>query len=193
MTDSSLLTAEEFSQQKLDLPDGGRWSELVRGQVVTLQPPDRAHGTAVLNLSKCLAAYFQELGDETAGYACFELGLAVARNPDTVRCPPVSYFTGGERFSESDKIISDEKPTLVIEFASTPDRRQSLRERVEEYLHWGVQLVWVGDPIEQQVHVFRQGAAGKVFAEHETLIGSPLLSGFSMKVSEIFAEPDWWK
>ena len=89
MTDQQCLSAEEFAEQKFDFGDGGRWVELVAGKVVSLEPPNAAHGTTVLNLSKALARYLLEAPD---GYACFELGLLVARDPDTVRCPALSYL-----------------------------------------------------------------------------------------------------
>src|ERR1700685_4152783 len=89
-----LLTAEEVAE--LDEEDGfePRWTELVGGRIVSLEPPALEHGAVVLNLTKAMARYLQ-LAQEENGYACFELGLVVARNPDTVRRPPVSFFVGG--------------------------------------------------------------------------------------------------
>ena len=53
------LTAEEFADQRWTLPEDGRWSELITGEVNHLAPPDMRHGTSVLNLSKRLAEYRQ--------------------------------------------------------------------------------------------------------------------------------------
>lgn len=192
MNDTPRLTAEQFASTKLDLPEGGRWSELVAGRVETLDPPDVGHGTFVLNLSKALAAHLHETDVETAGYACFELGLVVARNPDTVRCPPLSYFSAGDRFAEADKLVTETRPALVVEIASTNIRRRQLSRRVEEFLELGVEMLWVADPDPQVVHVIRPGRANKRLAAHQTLIGSPVLRGFSIRVEELFAVPRWW-
>lgn len=188
----SLLTAEQFAEQKDHLPDGGRWAELVAGRVVTLEPPDDAHGTTVLNLSKAIASHMGRPQSADEGYACFDVGLIVARDPDTVRAPAMSWFNRGERFSEADKTITDTTPALVVEVASTNDRRRDVRRRVEEYHAWGVQMVWVIDPPETQVHVCPRGSRARQVSEHETLIGTPILAGFRIPVSDLFAVPSWW-
>lgn len=192
MSQSDLLTAEQFAAGKFELPDAGRWSELVGGEIVTLEPPDDAHGTAVLNLSKKLADYLQSIDDARRGYACFEVGLVVARRPDTVRCPPISYFTEGEPFSELDRTMTEQKPSLVVELASTNERRKAMSDRVEEYLAWGIEMVWVGDPVEKEVHVFRRDDENERASEQDTFSGDPVLGGFRMSVADLFAEPEWW-
>src|SRR5579871_5633979 len=115
MQPAELLTAEQFGDQFFELPEGGRWTELIEGRLVELSPPDDAHGNVVRNLSKSLALYAQT---SQRGYACFELGLIVRRDPDTVRFPAACYFVTGERFAESDKFLTDVCPALVIEIAS---------------------------------------------------------------------------
>src|SRR5260221_12134109 len=96
-----LMTAQQFVDSRDELPDGGRWTELVAGKPVTLSPPTVEHGTAVLNLGKALAEYVQR---EQGGYACFELGLVIARHPDTVCFPAACFFTAGPLFAEAGKV-----------------------------------------------------------------------------------------
>jgi len=189
MTERPLLTAEQFVEWKHELPDGGQWCELHAGEVVSLSPPDLAHGTTVLNLSKALAEYFERA--ET-GYACFELGLLLARDPDTVRSPAVSCFSGGRRFAETDKLFTETAPSLVVEVASTSDRQRNMSTRVSQYLKWGVGAVWVIEPEHKQVHIHGLGTARRILASHHSLEGGPMLSGFSIRVQELFAEPKWW-
>ena len=192
MPESSPLTAEQFAEQKYDLPEGGRWTELVAGEVTHYEPPDQRHGTVVLNLSKALAAHFQKEETEP-GYAAFELGLLVSRNPDTVRAPAISCFRGESRFAEADEIFTEKLPAVVAEIASTNDRRRTIAARVQEYLSWGVALVWVIDPHQEQVHVFQPGQPQKTRRVGESLVGYPALPGFSIPVLELFAEPKWWR
>src|SRR5579864_2162436 len=117
---AELMTAEQFIEGRDELADGGRWTELVAGQPVILSPPTIEHGNSILNLSKALADYSQK---EQGGYACFELGLAIARNPDTVHFPAICFFTTGDLFAEAEKVITEVRPALVVEVASTNDRR----------------------------------------------------------------------
>ncbi len=186
---SRRLTAQEFAEQKLDLPDGGRWVELIAGDLVRLEPPDDEHGTAVLNLSKALAEYVQ---NAQMGYACFELGLVVMEGPDTVLCPAVSYFIEGERFSLSDELITDKKPALVIEIASSTRRRELMRDRVGSYIDWGVAVVWVLDPVVKQVTIFERGKSSQHLGKNHDLSGDPVMPDFRMNVGKIFEIPDWW-
>jgi len=188
MTTSELLTAEQFVSTRDELPDGGRWTELVAGKLVTLSPPTIEHGTAVLNLSKALAEYSQK---EQGGYACFELGLMTARNPDTVRVPAICFFAAGPMFAEADKVVTEARPTLVVDVASTNDRRRGLEQRVSSWLEWGVSAVWVLDPQAKQVHAVEKGRAGQRLAEHQSLQGASLLSGFKINVGDLFKEPGW--
>lgn len=187
--DQALLTAEKFAERRSDLPDGGQWVELVAGRVSILGQPDDAHGVIVLNLSKEIGKFLQAGG---AGYACFDLGLVVAREPDTVRWSAMAFFIEGERFAESDKLITDTRPALVVEIASSNARRRDMRERVLEYLRWGVNRVWVIDPVDRQMHIFGNDLATIHLGEHETLIGHPVMTGFNVKIQDLFAEPKWW-
>ncbi len=189
MIDQALLTAETFVERRPELPDGGQWVELAAGRISILGPPEDPHGVIVLNLSKEIGNYLQDGG---AGYACFDLGLIVARNPDTVRWGAMCYFIEGERFAETDKLITETKPALVVEIASSPVRRQDMRERVLEYLRWGVKRVWVIDPDEKQVHVFGNDLVTIHLGAHDTLIGHPVLTGFNIHVQVLFEEPKWW-
>lgn len=191
MTDSHRhFTAEAFADEKFELPDGGRWHELIAGEVVELQPPDDMHGTIVLNLSKAVASH---LAPDMGGYACFELGLVVQRRPDTVRCPPMSYFLGGLRFAEMDQEVTETRPALVVEIASTKDRRLDMSTRVAGYLAWGVPHVWVIDPPTKHVLIHTAGRALERLKTDEVLSGDPVIPGFQMPVADLFALPEWWK
>jgi Uma2 family endonuclease len=185
-----LTTAEQFIDQRFDLPESGQWSELDRGIVTSFQPPDVDHGNVVRNLSKALATYVQSGGP---GYACFDLGIAVARRPDTIRFPAACHFLDGPRFGEVDKPYTEKPPALVVELASTNDRRRVITDRVLGYHEFGTPLVWVIDPKEKCVHICPRGRRPELLSAAMTLHAEPVLPGFAMPVHQLFVEPDWWK
>jgi len=185
-----MLTAEEFDVQRLDLPEGGRWTELQAGEVVTLSPPDDNHGTVVMNLSKGLA---DAIRPGMGVYACFELGLIVDRKPDSVFLPPICLYASGPIFGESDKGISDEPPVFIAEIASTNDRRKNLAARLTRWLSWGVREVAVFDTHAKIVHVHRRGAPSATLQGDDLFCGAPLLPALKLKVADIFKPPTWWK
>ena len=192
MIDEALVTAEEFANLKYDLPDGGRWTELFAGRIITLQPPDEMHGNIVLNLSKTMAATYQP-GVPPAGVACFDVGILVQRDPDTILSPAMSYFSSGAGFAPVDEIYSDRVPRLVCEIASTNDRRRHMAERVLAYLERGVELVWVIDPVEKRCHVHGRDLSPKQLDDWQTLEGGQIVSEFRTTVASLFADPGWWK
>jgi Uma2 family endonuclease len=186
-----ILTAEEFAvrgagdDEDLDL----QRAELLQGRLTVLEAPDLIHGAVVLNFSKALAAYLHKSPDEQ-GYAAFEIGLIVSRGPDTVRRPPVSVFVGGARFAELDRTITETRPALVIEIASTNDRRRMMRDRVESYLNWGLRTVWVVDTTEKTVHSIRQGHQPRIFSGDRSISGDPAFADFKLPVRELFVMPE---
>ena len=182
---SSHLTVEQYTER---LMEGDRWIELVGGRLVRLEPPDEMHGDVVRNLSRPLAHFLKSSPDI---YACFELPLVIAREPSTVRCPAVSCFQSGDRFSETEKLVTDALPALVIEVASTNDRRDGMSERVKGYLDIGIRGVWVIDPVTKHVHQFHPPERGMMFKETQILEGGPLLMGFKLPVSDLFQQPRW--
>lgn len=194
------MTAEEFAEQKYDLPDGGRWSELIAGEPVSLEQPSDAHGNVIRNLSRFLAQWIE---DKQVGYACFELGIIVQRAPDTVICPAVSYFVSGNRWDETDKVITETIPALVIDVPSTVDRRRNMPDRISHYRNVGIPVSIVIDPMEQKVAVHTGSDEVDVLGLDETLtakndwidnpLDGPLLAGLSIPVSDIFEQPDWWQ
>ncbi len=183
------LTVERFLEIRFDLPDAGQWAELESGRVRMLEPPSTEHGTVVLNLSKALAEFFTP--DQPA-YACFDLGLVLRRNPDTVRFPAVSIYTSGDRFAELDRSVTDRRPDLVVEIASDPDRLMRSTERAIDYHGVGISRVWVIDPVAQSVRIHPAGADEKRLSGKETVTEEELLPGFSVTVQELFREPEWW-
>lgn len=187
---SAMMTAAEFVACRHELPDGGRWTELIAGEPKPLHPPDDKHGDVVLNLSKAVAGVVTPTGSTYAG---FELGIRTRRNPDTVRFPAMSVFDSGNRFEELESVVASVVPALVVEIASTNDRRTSVAERVYEYHQLGVEKVWVADPHGSAVTVARKGAKPLTFSGAERLTDLKLLPGFEIPILNLFAEPAWWR
>lgn len=190
MSDSTTVSQMRLDEFEERLLDGDRWIELVNGRFSRLSPPDDAHGDVVRNLARSLAAFLKKSQDT---YACFELPLVVDREGPTIRCPAVSCFRfqPGGRFAETDKVLTGTRPELAIEVASTSERREAMSERVRAYLEWGVAAVWVIDPVIRHVHQFHGRGTTQMLKESETLHGSPVLSGFSIPVSDLFRQPKW--
>jgi Uma2 family endonuclease len=172
------------------LEDGDRWLELVAGRLVRLSPPDERHGNVVRNLAKSLSAVLRKEGRL---FPCFELALHVVHDPDTVRCPAISCFSMVGGLDELDKLLTDRLPELVVEVASSNDRREAMSERVDGYLDWGVPHVWIFDPVSEHVHMFAMGRPPRMLKPTEYLSGGDVAPGYGCMVAELFADPAWMK
>ncbi len=181
------MTVEQFLDQRGEMPEGGQWAELHAGVPVFLEPPDVDHGTVVLNLSKALATYFHAV---KAGYACFDLGLHVRQQPDTVYFPAVSVFLTGPRFAESDQAVTMTVPALVIEILSTPNRQQGVEQRLAQLQEWGVPEIWVVDQKAKTVQVL-SSTRQQLLGSEDRIENIDSLPGWSLPVSDLFTIPAW--
>ncbi len=193
MVDSLLnkqFSASDFIESRPELPDMGQWAELHMGAVKLLEVPDEIHGRVVLNLSKAIASFMQQ----SAPGICpvFDIGLMMSAEPDTVWFPALSVFPGSP-FSHTDLNHTDDTPDLVVEIASTNDRRQKLRSRILSYHERGVETVWAIDPDEERVNVLPRGEQTRAYDKQHELLGSGPLADFAISVSQLFAQPEWYR
>ncbi len=204
---SNRLSAEEFIEKLVDLPDGGRWTELCLGEICVLEPPDDNHGNVIYHLSQALAQCImeqhgtkeQQIKEQEGstnvptGYACFDQGLIVSRNPDTIQFPSISYFVTDHLFETTDHVVTEKCPELIIEVASTPCRRKNKDERVKNYLELGTKVIWTIDTIDNNITVCEKNSPNLIFSGEETVASPAFLPQLSVQVSHLFKNPDWYK
>jgi Uma2 family endonuclease len=92
-----------------------------------------------------------------------------------------------------DNEATETVPDLVVDLASSADRRERMPQRVEEFLRHGVRQVWVIDPRARSVVIAPPQGPSATLEESDVLSGGDVLPGFEVKVSELFVEPDWWR
>ena len=177
-----LITVQEFSQMPSP-PDGSR-QELVRGVVVTMPPPGFRHGLRQGKVYKILDHY----GTSTRhGRAAVESGMVTDRGPDTVRGPDVSYWSA-ERLplDVEPEGYPDTSPDLCVEVLSPGNQLAKILEKLREYFANNVRMVWVVDPDDRTLTVYRSADEGRLLHESAMLSGEDVLPGFSCRVGEFF-------
>jgi Uma2 family endonuclease len=176
------LTAEEFLYQP---PDDLR-SELVAGEVVREPPPGPEHGWLGVTIAYHLRRFLEE---HPLGRVLGESGYVLARDPDTVRGPDVSFVAEERWAATPDKRRYFEgAPDLAVEIASPDDSRRQLAEKARSYLAAGARLVWVVWPGRETVEVYRRGSPPAVLSASATLDGGDVLPGFTLPLSRIFGD-----
>jgi Uma2 family endonuclease len=81
-------------------------------------------------------------------------------------------------------------PDLVVEVVSRHDRWPEVREKAAMWLRAGVRLVWVADPRQREIYVYRPGARPEVFTADDQITGLDVIPGFAAPVASLFHEPD---
>ena len=182
-TATKLMTAEEF--MLLPEPVDGSRHELVRGEVVEMAPPPNwEHGRIAGNVYFAIRLY---LTNKPIGEVVVESGVIVDRDPATVRGPDVSFMSK-ERMPLEKRMncYAEGAPDLCVEVLSPSNTRTHIREKLGEYFAGGAKLVWVVDPNERSVKVYRDAANARTVKEDAALDGGDVLPGFSYPVSKFF-------
>ncbi len=109
------------------------------------------------------------------------------------------YAIGSERYIPDCAFVSKAKqtvpssaaynsipPDLAVEVLSPSNTPDEMAIKVDNYLRAGV-IVWVVNPDPQRVTVHQPDAAPKTYGIDGTLDGGTVLPGFTLPVSDIFA------
>lgn len=81
----------------------------------------------------------------------------------------------------------DIAPELVVEIMSPSDRWQEVRQTLAEYFAIGVHWVWIVEPDNRTVLVYRSATDLRQYGPEDTLVGEGMLAGFTLVVAELFA------
>lgn len=176
-----LLTAEEFAA----MPELGRFTELVKGEVIDVPPPKFRHGVVCNRLGRVLGSFVDAHG---LGWVVNnDSGILTERDPDTLRGADVAFFSY-HRVPKDDppEGYPQVSPELVVEVMSPDDVFRDVMAKVDEYLAAGVLLVFVIDPEREQAMLFRQGELGTLFGPADELVFPGVLPELRVPVRPLF-------
>jgi Uma2 family endonuclease len=182
------MTAEEFYEWCNRPENGGKHYELERGEVVEMARPGERHCFVSGNVARILGNFtFQR----RKGYVCSnDPGIIWERNPDTVRGPDVVLYDRPRRYEELNPKFAEDPPTLAVEVLSPNDRMSKVNRRISQFLAWGVALVWLVDPEDKAVTVYRADKAPQVLDADQELTGDGVLPDFRCRVADFFFMPE---
>src|SRR4051812_46111838 len=182
---STVADKTEYTPEDLlAMPDGDHY-ELVNGVLVERHMGILA-GWVSGELFRLVSTYYRERrlgwvfppGD--AGYQGFP------DSPRTVRKPDVSFVAHG-RFP-GEKLPSGYarlSPDLVAEGVSPHHLYGEVDQKVEEYLRAGVRLVWVVNPENLTVRVYRLDGTSQSLRANDAIDGEGVLPGFRCAVRNL--------
>jgi len=166
------------------LPDDDQRHELARGHLVSSPPPGARHGEIAANVVYELKTYMR--GKRTGVVFTCDTGYILDSNPDTVRAPDVSVLSVERYAAVADQTrLIPGPPDLAVEVLSPRDHERHWRAKVADYLAFGTAMVWVCDPPERTVQVFRGDHSLTLRAE-DVLTAPDVLPGFRLPLAELF-------
>jgi Uma2 family endonuclease len=192
-TTPKLMTTEEL----LAMPDDGMERWLIKGQLRE-KYPDFVDGkpVTVRNRFHCKTTSrtsthlnnWRDLQAEPRGEVLDgEVGVRLPQDPDTTLGIDVVYIDAetAARQSGATTVIAG-TPVLAIEVLSPSDTQGEVKEKVDALLAADVAHVWVVDPYDQTVKVYRPGARPLTYNADQEITAEPHLPGFHVLVAKLF-------
>jgi Uma2 family endonuclease len=140
MAIAHLISAEEYLHTSFEHD-----AEYVDGRIVYRSVPQKPHS----KMQRFLLSGIAEAGGDLGLEAWPEQRIRTQANPPHFRVPDVCVTYG-----EPDEDVFTTPPFLCIEILSPDDSLIELRIKISEYLNFGVEYVWVIDPVARSGEVY---------------------------------------
>jgi Uma2 family endonuclease len=180
MPNPTVTTADQL----LTLREAGFRHELVQGQMRRMSPAGWRHGAGGSYLHEFLTRAVREQGLGMTFLA--ETGFLLARNPDTVLAPDISFVRTDRLPTAAAEGFFPGPPDLAVEVISPGDGRTEIAQKVRRWLDHGTRLVWVVDPVARTLAVHEPSGIVRLLGTEDTLTGGDVVRGFTVCVREIF-------
>ena len=179
------LTYEEF----MALPEEeGKHYELIQGELVVNPAPVPRHQWIIGNLYYAFRTYFESHG----GGRAYLSPVDVVLSSENVLEPDVVVLLADRMTLVGPKNLQG-PPNIAIEVLSDGSRRKDEVTKRRLYERFGIDEYWIADPETETVKIYRR--AGDVFdraieisTDTGGTITSPLLAGFALDVTNVFAD-----
>ncbi len=193
-TATTPITGEDL----VDMPDDGidRW--IINGELrerprveVPGGPPMTVRNQFHCHVTSCtdteLQLWRRQQSPPRGRVLAGDAGVRISRDPEVVFGIDLIYVSADvlAKQTKQSKII-DGLPKLAVEILSPSDTIEEVNEKIDALVKAGVPLVWVINPHDETVTVYRPDAAPELFNIHQELIGDPHLPGLRIPVARLF-------
>lgn len=179
----SPLTVDEFEHFLRQPENQDGLFELINGEIVEKMPTEE-HGEITTNIVVPLGGFVRQ---HNLGRVVVEVRYRIPRDQHNARQPDISFTSGHRPRVNKGAVLH--MPDLAIEIQSPDDSIKAMREKAAYYLANGTQLVWLVFPQKRYIEVYRPGEEMEILFGSDVLEGGDLLPGFTLSVTEVFADP----
>lgn len=175
------LSVDEFAARP---EEEGYRLELSRGRLVREPAPGPRHGHVAGRLDRALGSFVEEKG---LGLVFVDTAFTLSTRERIVRVPDVAYVSAeripeeglGDRFWEV-------APDLAVEVVSPSNRVSEMQQKGLDYLDAGSRMIWIVDPAERTVTVYRSRSDIRILDHDDVLEGDDVLPGLRLPIAELF-------
>jgi Uma2 family endonuclease len=176
-------------QELMALPDDGNKYELVDGELI-VSNSGLEHGYIAVILGSALYSFVvsRKLGVVLDSSTAFTMKTGNKRSPDI-------SFLGKERLQGLKKLpkgFGQGAPDLAVEILSPSNTTAEIHGKIVEYLENGTKLIWVINPEEEYVLVYKSNPSpDRLLRFVDILSGEEILPDFSFPVADLFPQFDF--
>ena len=148
---------------------------------------NRFHGFAMSQVADSLHSWRRTQAKPEGLVFCGDVGFILSRDPLTTFGTDVAYVslaTLSRQTDESTQIVGC--PIVAVEVLSPSDMQEDITEKIRLYLRNGTSVVWIVDPDDGSVTMYRSPRKPKFFSGDDEITCEPELPGFRANVSEFF-------
>jgi Uma2 family endonuclease len=164
------------------MPDDGQKFELVYGKLV-VSPGGFRHSMVGMKILRVIAAFLEThpIGEVLGP----DLGIILPNG--NLRSPDVTFILNRNLPPEEDRDkFFGGVPDFVVEVLSPGDMAGQVALKIGEFLECGVAIVWLADPDQRTITVYRSLCETHRYTPADTVTAEPVLPGFSSPVSRFF-------
>lgn len=156
-----------------------------QGELIIMAPTSSLTGWRNAKINYYLTAWSER---DTTGLT-FDSSTGFRLPNGAKRSPDASWA----RLTKWNCLTEEEKegfapicPDFVVELRSTDDVLSKLQEKMLEYIDNGAELGWLFDPKNKDVYVYCPNQPEVCLHNPETISADPTLSGFTLRLSNIW-------
>ena len=181
-----IWTDEEF----MALPDDGHHYEIINGELINMGNSGALHGYVCSTLMILLGGYVRQhnLGAMLDSSTAFKMKNGNKRYPD------IAFFAK-ERLQGIAVLPSgylEGAPDLAVEVLSPGNTVEEIDDKLTEYFENGSRLVWVINPTQHYVLVYRSAQEpDRLLKGKDSLDGEEVIPDFTLAIADLFQKLDF--
>ncbi|HVO44543.1 MAG TPA: Uma2 family endonuclease [Aggregatilineales bacterium] len=176
-----LYTAHDLAA----MPEDGKVYELHNGVLIEVAGSKYRQTRLAIWIAYLLMTFIEQ---HKLGGAVTGADGAVELNQYNTRIPDVAYITAERAQAQSDDSYIQGAPDLAVEVVSVSNSDVEMQQRAGEYLSAGARLVWIVNPAQRTVDIYRPGGARQVLENDGILDGGDVLPSLVLPVQRVFEQ-----